>query len=127
MVLHCFPPEKASAQAQAKRTIFMGHPEHIAGEEAFQRGQGLWLLRADWRQLPRPQPVRFDAWLASVENRSVAPALAQSSAAPASWRARKLAVASASAPGASARSGNRRGRGARSRRRRGKGRKAESS
>ena len=127
VVLHCFPPEKASAQAQAKRTIFMGHPEHIAGEEAFQRGQGLWLLRADWRQLPRPQPVRFDAWLASVENRSMAPALAQSSAAPASWRARKLAVAPASAPGASARPGSRRGRGARSRRRRGKSRKAEGS
>jgi hypothetical protein len=127
VVLHCFPPEKASAQAQAKRTIFMGHPEHIAGEEAFQRGQGLWLLRADWRQLPRPQPARFDAWLASVENRSAAPVLAQSSASPAPvlWRARKLAFAPASAPGVSARPESPRGRGARSRRRRSKNRKAE--
>ena len=127
VVLHCFPPEKASAQAQAKRTIFMGHPEHIAGEEAFQRGQGLWLLRADWRQLPRTQPARFDAWLASVENRSAAPVLAQSSASPAPvlWRARKLAFAPASAPGVSARPESPRGRGARSRRRRSKNRKAE--
>ena len=128
-VLHCFPPEKASAQAQAKRTIFMGHPEHIAGEEAFQRGQGLWLLRADWRQLPRPhqpQPARFDAWLASLDNRSVTPlatpVLARSVAAQASRRARKLAAAPASTPHGpqlSARPGSRgRRRGARSRRRR---------
>ena len=121
-------PEKASAQAQAKRTIFMGHPEHIAGEEAFQRGQGLWLLRADWRQLPRPhqpQPARFDAWLASLDNRSVTPlatpVLARSVATQASRRARKLAAAPASTPHGpqlSARPGSRGRRGARSRRRR---------
>ena len=90
VVLHCFPPEKASAAQQAKRTIFMGHPQHIAGEEGFQRGQGLWRLRADWRSVPPPPPTTttttmttptttqpgWFAWLASLDNRSSAGAAA---------------------------------------------------
>ncbi|KAL1504988.1 hypothetical protein AB1Y20_008753 [Prymnesium parvum] len=50
VVLHCFPPG-GEARAGERRTVFMGHPKHTAAELAFQRRQGLWLLRSDWRQL----------------------------------------------------------------------------
>ena len=40
-VLHCFPPEKKTAE---RRHIFMGHPEHTSAELAFARRQGLWML-----------------------------------------------------------------------------------
>ena len=45
----------------------MGHPQHTAAEVRFAQGQGLWRLRADWRQTLTRRPDSFEAWMLMLD------------------------------------------------------------
>lgn len=74
-VLHCFPPG-GEAKPGEKRTVFMGHPKHTAAELAFQRQQGLWRLRADWREAAGRAPEAMCASNRGIYAPRTAPKLA---------------------------------------------------